>query len=74
MYFSAPVVFMNVCSGGEVIRIASVSGIFSIRARPFSGPIMVTAVARASAAMAFSEMMVTLDRPWAPAVVVRLMM
>ena len=49
--------------GWEVIRIASVSGSFSIKARPFSAPITLTAVARASASVALSAIIVTLERP-----------
>ena len=52
---------MILYSGGRDIRIASVLGIFSISSRPFSGPITVTAVAKASASIAFWVMMVTLE-------------
>jgi hypothetical protein len=36
-YFSAPVVFVSLYCGSKVINIASVSGIVSIKATPFSG-------------------------------------
>jgi len=49
--------------GAEDIKIASVSGIVSIKASPFSGPITLTAVASASASIALFEIMVTLDKP-----------
>ncbi len=50
------------------------SGVFSIKARPFWGPITVTAVASASASVAFCAMMVTLERPSALFPVLRFMM
>ena len=56
-------VFKILFSGGDVIRMASVLGRVSIRAMPFSAPITVTAVERASASVALSAMIVTLDNP-----------
>ncbi len=52
MYFSAPVVLISLYLGCEEIKIASVSGIVSIKARPFSAPITLTAVDKASASVA----------------------
>lgn len=60
MYLSAPLVFISLYSGGAVIRIASVSGSFSIKARPFSAPRTITAVDRASAVIASLAIIVTL--------------
>jgi len=62
-YSGAPLVFVASYFGPEVIRMASVSGRFSIRTRPYSAPITLTAVAKASASVAFLAMIVTLERP-----------